>query len=107
MPTRGVSVRVLSQPERRTIRFYQDLHESIDVRHSDDLDAQGALVDDYEVIQYLNMESNPVGRGARMTLLMVESESFAESQRNLLDTIWEEAVPLRNCIQEIHRGKDS
>ena len=90
---RGVSVRVLSQLERRTIRFYQDLHESIDVRHSDDLDAQGALVDDCEVIQYLNMESNPVGRGKNDAALMVESESFAESQRNLLDTIWEEAVP--------------
>ena len=67
--------------------------ECISVRHSDDLDAQGALVDDYEVIQYLNMESNPVGRGKNDAALMVESESFAESQRNLLDTIWEEAVP--------------
>ena len=91
--SRGVRVRVLSQLERRTIRFYNDLHDSIEVRHSDDLDAQGALVDNSEVIQYLSMEANPVGRGKNDAALMVESESFAESQRNLLDTIWEDAVP--------------
>ena len=91
--SRGVRVRVLSQLERRTIRFYNDLHESIDIRHSDDLDAQSALVDDFEVVQYLSMEENPVGRGKNDAALSVESESFAESQKNLLDTIWEEAIP--------------
>ncbi len=91
--SRGVKVRVLSQLERRTIRFYNDLHESIETRHSDDLDAQGALVDDFEVVQYLSMEENPVGRGKNDAALTVESESFAESQKNLLDTIWEEAIP--------------
>ena len=91
--SRGVRVRVLSQLERRTIRFYNDLHESIDIRHSDDLDAQSALVDDFEVVQYLSMEENPVGRGKNDAALTVESESFAESQKNLLDTIWEEAIP--------------
>tara|TARA_B100001250_G_scaffold237523_1_gene204109 strand:+ start:2068 stop:3426 length:1359 start_codon:yes stop_codon:yes gene_type:complete len=91
--SRGVRVRVLSQLERRTIRFYNDLHDSIEVRHSDDLDAQGALVDDSEVVQYLNMESNPVGRGKNDAALTVESESFAESQGNLLDTIWDDAIP--------------
>ena len=91
--SRGVKVRVHSQLERRTIRFYNDLHESIETRHSDDLDAQGALVDDFEVVQYLSMEENPVGRGKNDAALTVESESFAESQKNLLDTIWEEAIP--------------
>ena len=91
--SRGVRVRVLSQLERRTIRFYNDLHESIEIRHSDDLDAQSALVDDFEVVQYLSMEENPVGRGKNDAALTVESESFAESQKNLLDTIWEEAIP--------------
>jgi hypothetical protein len=39
------------------------------------------------------MEENPVGRGKNDAALTVESESFAESQKNLLDTIWEEAIP--------------
>ncbi len=89
---RGVNVRVLTQLDRRTIRFYSELHDSINVRHSEDLDAQGALVDKKQVIQYLNTEDNPVGRGRNDAALVIESLPFAESQKNLIDTIWEEST---------------
>jgi len=89
---RGVDVRVLTQLDRRTIRFYSELHDSIKVRHSEDLDAQGALVDNSQVIQYLNTEDNPVGRGRNDAALVIESLPFAESQKNLIDTIWEEST---------------
>ncbi len=90
---RGIKVRVLAQLDRRTVRFYSELNELIEVRHSDDLDVQGALVDDKEVIQYLSMDSNPVGRGSNDAALVIGSETFSETQRNLLDTIWEDAIP--------------
>tara|TARA_B100000085_G_scaffold49367_2_gene42671 strand:- start:4214 stop:5584 length:1371 start_codon:yes stop_codon:yes gene_type:complete len=89
---RGVNVRVLTQLDRRTIRFYSELHDSIQVRHSEDLDAQGALEDNKQVIQYLNAEDNPVGRGRNDAALVIESLPFAESQKNLIDTIWEEST---------------
>jgi predicted hydrocarbon binding protein len=48
--------------------------------------------DGIEVIQYLNIEDNPVGRGKDDAALIIESPAFAESHVNLIDTIWENAV---------------
>ena len=89
---RGVSVRVLAQLDRRTIRFFSQLHETVQVRHTKDLEAQGAIMDSSESIQYLHMEENPVGRGKNDAALIVESEPFGVSQRNLVDSIWDEAI---------------
>ena len=50
-------------------------------------------MDSSETIQYLNMEENPVGRGKNDAALIVESEPFGVSQRNLVDSIWDDAVP--------------
>ena len=102
---RGILVRVLAQLDRRTTRFYGDLNELIEVKHSDDLDAQGAVVDSSEVIQYLTMEENPVGRGKEDAALFVESETFAESQLNLIDAIWEEAIPFETASKRFTEKK--
>ena len=90
---RGVRVRVLAQLDKRTVRFYNDLHQSIEVRHSEEMEAQGAVMDQNEVIQYLNSDDNPVGKGKNDAALVIESGQFAENQRNLIETIWEEAIP--------------
>ncbi len=91
--SRGVRVRILAQLDKRTIRFYRDIDKSIEVRHSDDLDAQGALKDQSEVIQYLSSDENPVGKGKNDAALVIESSQFAENQRNLIEAIWEESIP--------------
>ena len=49
---KGVVVRVLGQLDKRTIRFYNELDSSIEIRHSVDLDAQGAVIASSDVIQY-------------------------------------------------------
>jgi len=90
---RGIEVRVLAQLDRRTIRFFSQLHDSVKIRHTKDLEAQGAIMDSSETIQYLNMEENPVGRGKNDAALIVESEPFGISQRNLVDSIWDDAIP--------------
>ena len=89
---RGVRIRVLAQLDRRTIRFFSQLHQNVEVRHTKDLEAQGAIMDSSESIQYLHMEENPVGRGKNDAALIVESEPFGVSQRNLVDSIWDEAI---------------
>ena len=91
---KGVSIRVVARLEKRTLRFFSDLHEDIEVRHSDDLDSQGFLQDNADVVQFLHVETNPVGRGKEDAALVIQSEPFAVAQQNLIDTIWEESVPL-------------
>ena len=81
------------------------MNQLIEVKHSDDLDAQGAVVDSSEVIQYLTMEDNPVGRGKEDAALFVESETFAESQLNLIDAIWEEAIPFETASKRFTEEK--
>jgi len=89
---KGISIRVLAQLDRRTIRFYEQLDNLIEVRHSDDIDSQGVVMDVCETIQYLNAEENPVGRGRNDAALVVESTTFAESQMNLMEAIWDDAI---------------
>ena len=90
---RGVEVKVMAQLDRRTIRFFSELDPVVEVRHSDDLESQGTVMDQLEAIQYLNTEENPVGRGKTDAALLIQSMPFAESQRNLIESIWEEAIP--------------
>ncbi len=89
---RGVVVNVLAQLDRRTIRFFGDLEESIQIRHSDDVSSLGVLKDQHEVIQFLQVEENPVGRGREDAALLIESRSFSVTQANLVEAIWDEAV---------------
>ena len=102
---RGVRVRILAQLDRRTIRFYRDIHGSIEVKHSDDLDAQGVVKDTSEVIQYLSSDENPVGKGKNDAALVIESSQFAESQRNLIEAIWEEAIPFETASKRYTEEK--
>ena len=89
---RGIVVNVLAQLDRRTIRFFDELDDSIRIRHSDDVSSLGVLKDEEEVIQFLQVEENPVGRGREDAALVIESSSFASTQANLVEAIWEEAV---------------
>ena len=90
---RGVVVQVITQMEPRTLRFYEQLDSNIEIRHADELDSNGFLQDHAYVIQFLHLEENPVGRGKEDAALVIESEPFATSQENLIDAIWEEAIP--------------
>ena len=102
---RGVRVRVLAQLDKRTVRFYNDLHESIEVRHSEEMEAQGAVMDQNEVIQYLNSDDNPVGKGKNDAALVIESAQFAENQRNLIETIWEEGIHFESASSRFTEQK--
>ena len=91
---RGVVVQIITHLDGRTLRFFEKLDKSIDVRHSDELDSLGFVQDQAEVIQYLNIEDNPVGRGKEDAALIIESGPFSQAPLPLLDAIWEGAVPL-------------
>lgn len=95
---RGVVIQIITHLDSRTIRFFDQLHEAIEVRHSNELESLGFVKDSSEVIQYLSLEDNPVGRGKDDAALIIESAAFAESHLNLIETIWENAVPFETAV---------
>ena len=82
----GVVIQIITHLDSRTIRFFDQLHDSIEVKHSDELESLGFVRDNSEVIQYLNIEDNPVGRGKDDAALIIESSAFTESHLNLIFT---------------------
>ena len=50
---RGVVVTVLAQLDRRTTRFYDQLDDSIEIRHTDEISSLGVLQDMNQVIQVI------------------------------------------------------
>ena len=95
---RGVVIQIITHLDSRTIRFFDELHDSIEVRHSEELESLGFVRDMSEVVQYLNIEDNPVGRGKEDAALVIESQAFAESHLNLIDTIWENSVQFDTAV---------
>jgi len=89
---RGVIVKVLAQLDRRTLKFFEQLHDSIEIRHSDEVNSLGVLKDQSDVIQFLFVEQNPVGRGREDAALVVSSEVFASSHYEFMMAIWNRAV---------------
>ncbi|MGY8701840.1 MAG: TrmB family transcriptional regulator [Candidatus Poseidoniales archaeon] len=94
---RGLVVQVLAQLDRRTIRFFDELHPNVSIRHSDELGSQGVIVDELQVIQFLQVEKNPVGRGREDAALIIESKQFNSAQTNLVEVIWEEAIEFESA----------
>ena len=94
---RGVMVQVLAQLDRRTIRFFDDLHPNVQIRHSEELGFLGVIVDEVQVLQFLQAEKNPVGRGREDAALIIESKQFNSSQSNLVEIIWEEAIEFESA----------
>ncbi|MED5307841.1 MAG: helix-turn-helix domain-containing protein [Candidatus Thermoplasmatota archaeon] len=89
---RGVIIKVLAQLDRRTLKFFDQLHDSIEIRHSDEVNSLGVLKDQSDVIQFLFVEQNPVGRGREDAALVVSSEVFASSHYEFMMAIWNRAV---------------
>ena len=103
--TRGIVVQIITQLDGKTIRFFKQLNESIEVRHSNELESLGFVKDKSEVVQYLNIEDNPVGRGKDDAALAIESHAFAESHMNLIETIWENAVLFDTAVARYTENK--
>ena len=90
-------VKVLAQLDRRTLKFFDQLHESIEIRHSDEVNSLGVLKDHSDVIQFLFVEQNPVGRGREDAALVVSSEVFASSHYEFMMAIWNRAVDFNSA----------
>ena len=94
---RGVVVTVLAQLDRRTTRFYDQLEDSIEIRHTDEISSLGVLQDMNQVIQFLHVEENPVGRGREDAALVIHSDVFSSSHSDFVSAIWSKAVDFESA----------
>ena len=102
---RGVCVRVLSTLDERTLKFYRELDDSIEVRHCESFSLHGCIVDDEVAVQILTMESNPVGRGREDAALVIEATEFVAAQAELVAASWGNAASFSAARTRLEDGQ--
>jgi predicted hydrocarbon binding protein/sugar-specific transcriptional regulator TrmB len=102
---RGVSVRVLATVEHRTLRYYTELDDRIEVRHTEHLSMNGIIVDDDVAVTGISIDSNPVGRGREDSALLVEASGFISAQKDLIRNNWGTATDLSAVARRIEDGE--
>ena len=102
---RGVQVRVSSSLNEKTIKFFDDLDDRIEVRHHENFSMQGVYVDEEVGLQFINIETNPTGRGKQDTALLIESGAFMTAQLELMDIQWGAATSYSAAKARLTEGK--
>ena len=96
---KGIVCEVVACLDKRTLKFYNELDDSITLRHSDNLNSQLCLQDDINILQFLDVESNPVGKGRNDAALFIESKHFANSQLDLIEKLWQESINFDTAVK--------
>ena len=102
---RGVQVRVSSSLNEKTIKFFDDLDDRIEVRHHEIFSMQGVYVDEEVGLQFINIETNPTGRGKQDTALLIESRAFMTAQLELMDIQWGAGTSYSAAKARLTEGK--
>ena len=102
---RGVQVRVSSSLNEKTIKFFDDLDDRIEVRHHENFSMQGVYVDEEVGLQFINIETNPTGRGKQDTALLIESGAFMTAQLELMDIQWGAGTSYSAAKARLTEGK--
>ena len=101
----GVPIHVIADIERRTLRFFDQLSDKVEIRHSDQLDVHGCVVDEEVLVQAVVMDPNPVGRGREDAALVVEAPEFIETQLGLIRAAWGSATSIDSVRSRIIEGR--
>tara|TARA_Y100001980_G_C14556764_1_gene350081 strand:+ start:11505 stop:12902 length:1398 start_codon:yes stop_codon:yes gene_type:complete len=96
---KGIVCEVVACLDKRTLKFYNELDKTISLKHSDNLSSQLCLQDDESVLQFLDVESNPVGKGRNDAALFLESKHFAMSQLDFTEKLWNESIKFETAIK--------
>ena len=88
---RGVEVKLVICVDEKTIRFYDQLDNRIEVRHHPEFNLCGVFIDNEVGIQYVQTEDTPTGRGKEDTAILMESEILLSAQSELLKIQWNAA----------------
>lgn len=104
---RGVNVKVLANLTKTTLKFFDQLDDSVEIRHSESMSMHGCIVDGDVAVHNVSMESNPVGRGREDTALIIEAPEFLSAQIDLIDSIWKNATSVNTARALIEKGEST
>ncbi|DAC51705.1 MAG TPA: hypothetical protein HA340_01415 [Candidatus Thalassarchaeaceae archaeon] len=104
---RGVSVRVLASLDKTTLKYFEQLDERIEIRHSDSISMHGCIIDGEVAVQNVAIEKNPVGRGKEDAALVIEAPSFLSTQTELIESAWNNATPISTAKVLVERGENT
>ena len=89
---RGVDVKLVVCIDEKTVRFYDELDERVEIRHHPEFNLCGVFVDNEVGIQYVQTEESPTGRGKEDTAILMESDMLLTAQSELLKIQWNAAT---------------
>ena len=89
---RGVDVKLVVCVDEKTVRFYDELDNRIEIRHHPDFNLCGVFVDNEVGIQYVQTEESPTGRGKEDTAILMESDMLLTAQSEFLNIQWNAAT---------------
>jgi len=104
---RGVGVKVLACLDKTTLKFYEQLDSSVEIRHSESVSMHGCIVDGDVAVQNVSMETNPVGRGKEDAALIIEAPEFLSAQTDLITATWKNATPLSTARTFVELGENT
>ncbi|MBT4059498.1 MAG: hypothetical protein HOE69_04235 [Euryarchaeota archaeon] len=102
---RGVEIKVLASINKSTLKFFEQLNEEIEIRHSESISMHGCIVDGDVAVQNVAMEANPVGRGRDDAALVIEAPEFLVAQTDLIVASWKNATPISSTKILIEKGE--
>ena len=85
---RGVEIKIVACIDQKTIRFFDNLDDKIEIRHHEDFNLNGVFVDQEVGIQFVHTEESPTGRGKDDTAILIESGMLLSAQSELLNIQW-------------------
>jgi sugar-specific transcriptional regulator TrmB/predicted hydrocarbon binding protein len=102
---RGIEVKISTSLNEKTVKFFDDLDTRIEIRHHEEFSMQGVYVDDEVGLQFINVETNPTGRGKNDTALLIESKEFMSAQVELMAIQWGAGTSFRAAKARLTEGK--
>ncbi len=102
---RGVSVRVLATLDERTLKFYHELDDSIEVRHCDRLCLRCCIGEDEVGVQSVSLGSKPRGRGRDGDGLVIEAPELGAAQAERVGASWGNAVSFAAARTRLEEGQ--
>ncbi len=101
---RGVEIKIVASIDQKTIRFFDDFNDCVEIRHHEDFNLNGVFVDQEVGIQFVQTEESPTGRGKEDTAILIESGMLLSAQSELLTIQWNAAKSYQSTRGRILDG---